>query len=68
MEFDFLVKSAICRSSNASVSSALHLVQKKGKNDWQPCSDFRPCSRKQEIHSLDLSQIFKKGSVPQNGT
>lgn len=40
-EFDFLVKSGICRPSNSSVSSALHLVQKKDPNDWRPCGDFR---------------------------
>lgn len=40
-EFDFLVKSGICRPSNSSVASALHLVPKKDPNDWRPCGDFR---------------------------
>lgn len=40
-EFDFLVKSGICRPSKSSVTSALHLVPKKDPNDWRPCGDFR---------------------------
>lgn len=40
-EFDFLVKTGICRPSNSSVASALHLVPKKDPNEWRPCGDFR---------------------------
>lgn len=40
-EFDFLVKTGICRPSNSSVASPLHLVPKKELNDWRPCGDFR---------------------------
>ena len=40
-EFDFLVKSGICRPSNSHISSALHLVPKKEPNDWRPCGDYR---------------------------
>ncbi|XP_067615063.1 uncharacterized protein [Eurosta solidaginis] len=40
-EFDFLIKTGICRPSNSSVASPLHLVPKKELNDWRPCGDFR---------------------------
>uniref|UniRef100_A0A1B0AYE5 Uncharacterized protein n=1 Tax=Glossina palpalis gambiensis TaxID=67801 RepID=A0A1B0AYE5_9MUSC len=36
--------SRIFKPSNSSVSSRLplHLVQKKDRNDWRPCDDFKP--------------------------
>lgn len=40
-EFDFLVKSGVCRPSNSCTASALHLVPKKDPDDWRPCGDFR---------------------------
>lgn len=40
-EFDYLVKSGICRPSNSCAASALHLVPKKDPDDWRPCGDFR---------------------------
>lgn len=40
-EFEFLVKTGICRVSKSSCASPLHLVPKKEPNDWRPCGDFR---------------------------
>lgn len=67
-EFDFLVKSGICRPSNSSVASALHLVPKKDPNDWRPCGDFRRLNAVTvpdryplpHIHDLNMNIANKK--------
>lgn len=41
IEFTHMNELGICRPSSSSVSSPLHLVQKKNCDDWRPCGDYR---------------------------
>lgn len=39
-EFEYLMKSGICRPSKSNWASPLHMV-KKADNTWRPCGDYR---------------------------
>ena len=68
-EFDYLVKIGVCRPSNSSIASPLHLVPKKEPNDWRPCGDYRRLNtisipdRYPLPHIQDLSLDFRGKQV-----
>lgn len=41
LEFEHMTNLGICRPSSSQASSPLHMVPKKGENDWRPCGDYR---------------------------
>lgn len=67
-EFDNLVRLGICRPSNSSVCSPLHMVPKKEVNDWRPCGDYRRlnCSTIPDryplphIHDINIELVNRK--------
>ena len=70
-EFDFMLKSGICRPSKSPWASALHMVP-KNNSDWRPTGDYRAlnlCTQKDKYplpnlqdfsQNLHGSQIFTK--------
>lgn len=39
--FQHMQNLGLCKQSSSSTCSPLHMVPKKGQNDWRPCGDYR---------------------------
>ena len=41
IEFEAMMQMGICRPSSSPYASPLHMVAKRGSNDWRTCGDYR---------------------------